>query len=722
VKEHSGSWHNSLLTLVAVTISAGFNLLSAQTAMPLGSELIGTGAPLSTQNIQTLQANALGNGLTFDVGPNPATSRYMSMLCGLVPPSPEAMDSLQLNAPVALVSVPAQWDWRQHGGDVPVRDQGQCSSCWAFATVAPLECNIKIKGGPVADLSEQYLVSCNTTGGSCGGGWFAHQMHVSPGAVMESCFPYTASNAPCHDGCAHPYHLNGWGYVAGSGSTIPTVDQLKSAIYQYGPISVAVAVDSYFQAYTSGVFNRSYTGQINHGVTLVGWDDTRQCWIMRNSWSDGWGEQGYMYIKYGCSSIGYGAAYVDYAATNPTNLVAYYPFSGNTLDRSGHGLNGVNHGATLTSDRFGNPNSAYHFNGSSYVTIPGTSAFNGMTSFTLSAWIKPDATNQGVIVSKVSPNRDFVLDVVAGDSGYLNAQFAHDATYYHGWATSPKVPIGTWTHVAATWNGASWQLFINGALAGQASTGGQSPLWTGTDMEIGALLSGGLLGFTGSIDEVRIYNKALAQNEIAREMGQNLIAYYPFNASTNDQSGHGLNGVNHGATLTTDRMGCANAAYHFNGSSYVTIPATAAFNGMGTFTLAAWINPESTTQGVVISKVSPNRDFVLDAVAGASGYLNAQFAYGATYYHGWATSPKIATGAWTHVAAVFDGASWQLFINGTLAGQASTGGNSPLWTGTDMEIGALLAGGLLGFTGSIDEVQVYDTALTPEEITGLTWQ
>jgi hypothetical protein len=74
------------------------------------------------------------------------------------------------------------------------------------------------------------------------------------------------------------------------------------------------------------------------------------------------------------------------------------------------------------------------------------------------------------------------------------------------------------------------------------------------------------------------------------------------------------------------------------------------------------------------------------------------------------------------VAAVFDGASWQLFINGTLAGQASTGGNSPLWTGTDMEIGALLAGGLLGFTGSIDEVQVYDTALTPEEITGLTWQ
>lgn len=516
---------------------------------------------------------------------------------------------------------------------------------------------------------------------------------------------------------------------------------LQSAIAT-GPVKLGIAADQIETAYfttggVSGWFATGFHADYNedHCVALCGYGSiswlAQQLHVAVPAGIDGT-KPGY--AMYTWDSIGIidepsmiaitGEAWVRQPTTVIAGggLVAYYPFSGNTLDRSGHGLNAVNHGASLTSDRFGNPNSAYHFNGSSYITIPGTSAFNGMSSFTLSAWIKPDTTSQGVILSKVSPNRDFVLDAVAGDSGYLNAQFAHGATYYHGWATSPKVPTTSWTHVAAVWNGASWQLFINGALAGQASTGGQSPLWTGTDMEIGALLSGGLLGFTGSIDEVRIYNTALSASEISRVMGQNLVAYYPFNGSTNDLSGHSLNGVNQGATLTSDRSGNSNAAYHFNGSSSINIPATAAFNGMSSFTLAAWIKPDNTNQGVIVSKVSPNRDFVLDVVPGDSGYLNAQFAHNATYFHGWATSPKVPTNSWTHVASVWDGASWQLFINGSLAGQASTGGQSPLWTGTDMEIGALLSGGLLGFTGSIDEVQVYNTSLTQEEITELMWQ
>jgi hypothetical protein len=194
--------------------------------------------------------------------------------------------------------------------------------------------------------------------------------------------------------------------------------------------------------------------------------------------------------------------------------MAYYPFAGDTKDYSGHQLDGVNHGATLAFDRKGVPNSAFHFNGSSSISIPNSPFLNGMGSFTISAWISTDVADNGVILSKVSPNRDFVLDLSSVGGGSVNSHFAQGSTYYHNWATQPKVPANTWTFLTAVWTGSVWQMYINGTLANEASTNGQHPLWTGTDIEIGALLLGGTAGFTGSIDEVRIFNKALNAGEI----------------------------------------------------------------------------------------------------------------------------------------------------------------------------------------------------------------
>ena len=95
--------------------------------------------------------------------------------------------------------------------------------------------------------------------------------------------------------------------------------------------------------------------------------------------------------------------------TASSHLAAYFPFSGNMDDQGPNHLPTVNHGVTLTADRFGNPNSAYYFNGSSYIDIQKASLLNGMKNFTLSAWIKTDVQDQGVILSKVNPNRDFVM-------------------------------------------------------------------------------------------------------------------------------------------------------------------------------------------------------------------------------------------------------------------------------------------------------------------------
>jgi hypothetical protein len=91
----------------------------------------------------------------------------------------------------------------------------------------------------------------------------------------------------------------------------------------YGPLAIAVAVDEAFEGYTSGVFLDSGATDVNHAVTLVGWQDdatvpTGGYWILRNQWGTGWGESGYMRIAYGANQVGYGAMWATTAATPPS--------------------------------------------------------------------------------------------------------------------------------------------------------------------------------------------------------------------------------------------------------------------------------------------------------------------------------------------------------------------------------------------------------------------
>jgi hypothetical protein len=287
---------------------------------------------LSDADLAELQSRAVEEGWTFTVGRNPATEVSLDSLCGLVVP-----DGWWINARfdpcTPTRDLPPTFDWRTLGGCTPVKNQGNCGSCWAFGTVGPLECNIKIKDAVTTDLSEQWLVSCNRDGWSCGGGWWAHDYHQwktdpcgGTGAVLEADFPYTATNAPCNCPYPHEYLIDSWAYI-GNDSSIPPVSAVKQAIMDYGPVSVAVYANSAMQGYTGGVFNGCASGQVNHAVVLVGWDDNQGSggvWFMRNSWGTGWGENGgYMRIPYNCSSIGYAACYVNYAGTAPRISFAY---------------------------------------------------------------------------------------------------------------------------------------------------------------------------------------------------------------------------------------------------------------------------------------------------------------------------------------------------------------------------------------------------------------
>jgi C1A family cysteine protease len=214
------------------------------------------------------------------------------------------------------VSVPTKWDWRGQG--VPaIRDQGQCGSCWAFGTTAVVESAIGIFGKQSVNLSEQFVVDCNQNQFSCDGGDWSFEMFQKPeGGVLENDYPYTAYDGNCYGSkVAHPFLIDSFNVLDS-----PGVDAIKNTIYTYGAVGVSMSVCGSFPGYSGGVYDSSecdYADR-NHIVSLVGWDDTvshskgKGAWILRNSWGDSWGDNGYAKIAYNTAGIGADVSYVVY--------------------------------------------------------------------------------------------------------------------------------------------------------------------------------------------------------------------------------------------------------------------------------------------------------------------------------------------------------------------------------------------------------------------------
>jgi hypothetical protein len=263
--------------------------------------------------IAEMRAEIEANGYPFTVGYNPAMDYELEEITGFNPmlerPLLFVMESPKLN-PDQVSALPAAYI---SSYVTPIKNQGNCGSCWAFAGVAAFESSIYKKDGIAVDLSEQYLVSCNHDEWGCGGGWWAYDLFVNPGAEMESCFPYVAQDVPCKLDCPYPYIAQGYAFCEKS-DAIASIDSIKNGIYNYGGVNVALYVDRTFQAYTGGVMTKCARNPrwTNHMVELVGWDDSLGAWRLKNSWGTGWGEQGFMWIKYNCNLVGYGASYVIY--------------------------------------------------------------------------------------------------------------------------------------------------------------------------------------------------------------------------------------------------------------------------------------------------------------------------------------------------------------------------------------------------------------------------
>ncbi len=212
------------------------------------------------------------------------------------------------------------FNWVKKRMVTPVRYQGLCGSCWAFTSLAVFEAGHLIMNNRELDLSEQHLIDCATDrygrdAGSCNGGWYGKVFDylTRKSAARESVAPYLGRTSRCTSVPSTPFKVVAWGYVKRNAG-IPAVDEMKKALCKYGPIAATVKVTPAFQAYAGGIFDEHAQvwgpKDINHGIVIVGWDDDKNAYLIKNSWGEKWGEDGYMWIEYGCNNIGYGAAWI----------------------------------------------------------------------------------------------------------------------------------------------------------------------------------------------------------------------------------------------------------------------------------------------------------------------------------------------------------------------------------------------------------------------------
>jgi hypothetical protein len=184
-----------------------------------------------------------------------------------------------------------------------VRNQGDCGACFVFASVASIEGMTKyLVGDPnlEIDLSEQSVISCLSFGGCENGGYSEEVGHriKDDGITDERCYPYTATDGSCAALCAD------WGYRRSfiadwHMSIIPWSEEEIKAQVSLGPIAVDMHVYDDFHGYTGGVYSRSPSAAAGgwHTVALVGWDDADNSWIVKNSWGETWGMEGYFKIS-----------------------------------------------------------------------------------------------------------------------------------------------------------------------------------------------------------------------------------------------------------------------------------------------------------------------------------------------------------------------------------------------------------------------------------------
>ncbi|MFZ4672598.1 MAG: LamG-like jellyroll fold domain-containing protein [Flavobacterium sp.] len=440
----------------------------------------------------------------------------------------------------------------------------------------------------------------------------------------------------------------------------------------------------------------------------------------------------------------------------PTNgLVGYWPFSGNANDISGNDNNGTNNGATLITDRFGNTNSAYSFDGiNDFIQAPN---YASNSSFTVSCWVNMSTYNLNSLGSNDfiffanhsgtnNSSRNFMLGYrnFGNENGFSSYIFNSTGAQLGGYATNQTPPsVNSWHHLVSVFeNGTYIKMYLDGVLFyNQTSNVPTQSNMPSLPLFFGIGVATQFDFLEGKLDDVGFWNRALTETEITNLYNSSLpqtaclpanipttglVGYWPFCGNANDESGNANNGTVNGATLTTDRFGNANSAYSFDGvddkihigqlnltSNYSISFWSNLNNSQFQYPIGFGVNQTNTVDlfkgyGIGYSSTLPqcsgltnSKYFVFDAVSTCNNFIEC--------------NNIINPSQWSHVVMSKNGNLVSIYINGTLENSGTNlnlQGIIDLYFGVRTDLFAY-------FNGILDDIGIWNRALTQEEITNL---
>ena len=421
-------------------------------------------------------------------------------------------------------------------------------------------------------------------------------------------------------------------------------------------------------------------------------------------------------------------------------LVAYYPFNGNAKDESGNGNDGEVKGATLATDRHGKKVSAYSFDGTDdYIGVNDAGSLRP-DYITVSVWFKSPFSSILINKSELTRGKRHprYAQLTFGEQFCVKRESQGQSTL--GWQYSGAAPassIDVWEHRVGLWDGQKVKLYVNGELAASKDglagpmdniSGGNLNFGVGWDLEGDY--------FQGQMDDIRIYNRALSAEEVSAlydlekpktDLKRGLVAYYPFNGNAKDESGNGLDGTVQEGQLYPDKNGKADSSYEFKGKGRIALPESQKFE-LQKLTLSAWVNVDAAKLAgngyrFLIDKRNKGGSVQHYALMYTPSEAFAIYGHNPTTrantYHSTSYGDSRPKGnQWAMVTGTYDGLNRKLYVDGKLVdhktGKVSVLNQRPF----DLAIGCSIEDGQTAHW-RIDDVRIYDRALSAEEITAL---
>jgi Ca2+-binding RTX toxin-like protein len=415
--------------------------------------------------------------------------------------------------------------------------------------------------------------------------------------------------------------------------------------------------------------------------------------------------------------------------TSPRGPVAAYSFDEGTGtvagDQTGNN-DGTLEGAEWARGRYG---SALKFKGDEdeCLTVPDSPELRMSEEFTLEAWVRLEGSDGSLPVIYKEHGEGWYFTYTLFPGAFEEGKHPEGAAAYEAFSSnrvvgSEDLPTNAWSHLSMTFDGEELRLYVDGELVDSeeswgviASEGklriGCAPKWED--------------GFTGRIDEVRIYDRALDAGELAEDKATPIktpphgpVAAYSFDEGTGTVAGDQTG--NHDGTLEGAEWsahGKFGSALRFDGiNDLVSIPDSNELDLTDELTLEAWVRPDEANPGsAVITKERGSGLISYQIHAEGSGKAPVGYVESSKGRFGVTGGTPIPVRAWSHIALTYDGAKLRYYVNGVLKGTASASdagvSSNPVLIGGDVHWAAEDA-----FKGLIDEVRIYDRALDAGEL------